>query len=399
VKLTVAVINALETPVRDRKVFDGQGLYLLVSANGAKLWRLKYRFGGKEKSLSMGAYPTVGILQARQDAEAARELLRKGVDPSMARKEERAARHDAAEATFERVALEFLRQKEEGLSPRTRAKHRWALKLLHRLHATPISQLKTPQIVATLKAIEGPGTARRESAHRARSLVSRVCRFAMHVGLLTHNPAADLREALKPIKSTPRAAITEPRSFGMLLRVIDMYQGSPSVANALKLAPYVFVRPGELRGAEWGEIDFRAAEWRIAAHRMKMRRAHVVPLSRQAVAILKTQQALSGAGRYVFPGPRTLRPLSDMTLTAALHSISPAFSREDVSVHGFRSSASTLLHELGYETGLIELQLAHVKKDRVAGVYDRASRLEARREMMQAWSDYLDKLRAEALKR
>lgn len=253
--------------------------------------------------------------------------------------------------------------------------------------------------MATLKAIEGPGTTRRESAHRARALVSRVCRYAVQVGYAASNPAAELREALKPIKSTPRPAITTPRTFGLLLKVIDMYEGGPSVANALKLAPYVFVRPGELRAAEWSEIDFKAAEWRIAAHRTKMRRAHIVPLSKQALAILKTQHAISGGGKYVFPGPRTLRPISDMTLTVALHNINPAFSREDQSVHGFRASASTLLHELGYETALIELQLSHVRADKVAGVYDRSSRLEDRHKMMQAWSDYLDDLRAKADRR
>jgi integrase len=345
-----------------------------------------------------GAAAGVGLQQAREAAKAARELLRKGINPSTVRKQDRAARQDAAEATFERVALEFLGQK-DSLAPRTQSKHRWTLRLLQKLHATPIARLTPPQIVATLKAIEGPGTTRRESAHRARSLVSRVCRYAVQVGCAASNPAAELREALKPIKSTPRPAIIEPRTFGLLLRVIDMYEGSPSVANALKLVPYVFVRPGELRAAEWSEIDFRAAEWRIGAHRTKMRRVHVVPLSKQALAILKTQHAISGSGKYVFPGPRTLRPISDMTLTAALHNINPAFSREDMSVHGFRASASTLLHELGYESELIELALAHQKSDKVASVYDRSQRLTERRKMMQAWADYLDELNAEATAR
>jgi integrase len=177
-----------------------------------------------------------------------------------------------------------------------------------------------------------------------------------------------------------------------------MYRGSASVANALKLAPLIFVRPGELRQLEWLDVDFKGAEIKLPAHKMKMRRAHGVPLSKQALEILKRQHAISGAGKYVFPGPRTLRPLSDMTLTVALHNISPAFSCEDVSVHGFRSSASTLFHELGYESELTKLQLAHVKADKVAGVYDRSQRLTERRKMMQAWSEYLDTLRAEALK-
>jgi integrase len=391
-KLTAAVLEALDTPSRgQKKVADGKGLYLLLRSNGARAWRLKYRYAGKEQSLSLGVWPTVGLFLARQAAAEARELLRRGINPSTARKEEKAARHDAAEHTFGKVALEFISLK-DSLAVRTKLKHQWTYRLLHRLHSMPLGKLKTPQVVQTLKAIESSGD-RRESAHRARSLVSRVCRYAVQVGYIASNPAADLREALKPIKSTPRPAIIQPSTFGILLRVIDMYQGSASVANALKFAPYVFVRPGELRQAEWAEIDFKAAEWRLPAHKMKMRRPHVVPLSKQALTILKTQHAISGAGRFVFPGPRTLRPLSDMTLTVALHNISPAFSREDHSVHGFRSTASTLLHELSYESELIELQLAHVKADKVAGVYDRSQRLMERRKMMQAWADYLDSLR------
>jgi integrase len=400
VKLTAAALEALETPARgQKKVTDGGGLFLLLRSNGARAWRLKYRFAGREQSLSLGMWPGVGLFQARQAAAAARDLLRKGTNPSMARKEEKAARQDAAENSFAKVALEFI-GRDDSLALRTKAKHRWTYRLLAKLHSTPIGKLKTPQIVQTLRAIESSGD-RRESAHRARSLVSRVCRYAVQSGYLASdaNPARDLAGALKPIQRESHPAITSPRTFGILLLVIDLYQGSASVANALKLAPYVFVRPGELRAAEWSEIDFKDAEWKIPAHKTKMRRIHIVPLARQALAILKTQHAISGDGRYVFPGPRTLRPLSDMTLTAALHNISPAFSREDQSVHGFRSTASTMLNELGYDSALIELQLSHVKTDKVAGAYDRSMRLDARRKMMAAWADYLDGLRAEALKR
>jgi integrase len=317
----------------------------------------------------------------------------------MARKEQKVAQHDAAESTFGKVALEYLERKGDSHALRTKSKNQWTYRLLHRLHSTPIGRLKTPQIVQTLKAIESSGD-RRESAHRAAGLIARVCRYAIQSGYLTTtNPAADLRGALKPIKRESLPAIVEPGSFGLLLMVIDWFRGSASVANALKLAPYVFVRPGELRAAVWDEIDWKAAEWRLPAHRMKMRKPHLVPLSRQALAILKTQHAISGSGRYVFPGPRTLRPLSDMSLTVALHSISPAFSREDHSVHGFRSTASTSLNELGWDSALIELQLAHVKRDAVAGVYDRSQRIPERRRMMQEWADYIDELRAEATKR
>jgi len=398
-KLTAAILEALETPSRgQKKITDGKSLYLLLRSNGARAWRLKYRYRGREQSLSLGLWPAVGLFQARQSAAEARELLRRGINPSQVRKEQKAAQHDAAEQTFGKVALEFIGL-DDSLAVRTKAKHQWTYRLLSKLHSTPIGQLKAPQIVQTLRAIESSGD-RRESAHRAASLVARVCRYAVQSGYLASasNPARDLRGALKPIQRESHPAVTEPRTFGILLQVLELYEGSASVANALKLAPYVFVRPGELRAAEWGEVDFRAAEWKIAAHRTKMRRAHIVPLSRQALAILKTQHAISGAGKYCFPGPRTLRPLSDMSLTAALHSISPAFGREDQSVHGFRSTASTLLNELGYDSALIELQLAHVRADKVAGAYDRSMRLDARRKMMQAWADYLDGLRAEALK-
>jgi integrase len=397
-KLTAAALEALKDPSSgQRKVFDGNGLYLLLSHTGARGWRLKYRYAGKEQLLSLGALPAVGLFQARQAATEARELLRQGINPSTVRKEQNAARRDAAEQTFGKVALEYL-GRDDSLALRTRSKNQWTYRLLHKLHSTAISKLKTPQIVQTLKAIETSGD-RRESAHRAASLVSRVCRYAIQSGYLTTNPAADLRGALKPVKRESLPALTEPRSVSLLLRVMDLYEGSASVANALKLAPYVFVRPGELRQAEWVEIDFKAAEWKLPSHKMKMRKPHVVPLSRQAMAILKTQHAISGDGRYVFPGPRTLRPLSDMSLTAALHNISPAFGREDHSVHGFRSTASTMLNELGFDSALIELQLAHVKSDKVAGIYDRSQRLGDRRKMMQAWADYLDTLREEAFKR
>jgi integrase len=397
VKLTAAGIEALTPGARDRKVFDGHGLHLLITTSGARYWRLKYRYAGKEQSISLGVYPTVGLFQARQAAQDARELLRKGINPSEARKRENAERKDAAEQTFGKVALDYLDSRDH-LALRTQTKNRWIYRLLHRLHSTPIGKLRTPQIVQTLRGIESSGD-RRESAHRAASFIARVCRYAVQSGYLTANPAADLRGALKPVKRESLPALTDPGNVGLLLWIIDMYKGSSSVANALKLAPHLFVRPGELRNAEWNEIDLKGAEWKIPASKMKMRRPHIVPLSRQALAILNTQQALSGGGKYVFPGPRTMRPLSDMSLTAALHGISPAFSREDHSVHGFRSTASTLLHELGYESAIIELQLAHVKGDKVAGVYDRSQRLPERRKMMQAWSDYLDELRTAAQRR
>jgi integrase len=279
VKLTATALEALKSPSSgQRKVFDGNGLYLLLSHTGARGWRLKYRYAGKEQLLSLGAWPAVGLFQARQAATDARELLRQGVNPSTVRKEQNAARKDAAEQTFGKVALEYLGLN-DSLALRTKTKNQWLYRRLQKLHSTPMSKLKTPQIVQTLKAIEASGD-HRETAHRAASLVARVCRYAVQTGRLVTNPASDLRGALKPIKRESLPAITTPRSVGLLLQVIDLYQGSASVANALKLAPYVFVRPGELRQAEWDEIDLEGAEWKLPAHKMKMRKPHVVPLCR-----------------------------------------------------------------------------------------------------------------------
>ena len=254
----------------------------------------------------------------------------------------------------------------------------------------PISALTAPELLEVFRRLEKRG--KHETAHRSKQRVGQVIRYAIATGRAERDPTADLRGALAPVKVTNRAAITKPREVAQLLRALHGYDGHPVVEAALKLAPLVFVRPGELRAAEWSEIDLEAAEWRIAAHRMKMRRQHVVPLARQSVTILKDIQPLTGRGRYVFPSPHTReRPMSENAITAALRRM--GYTGEQMSWHGFRAMASTLLNEMGHPPDVIELQLAHQERNEVRAAYNRAQRLEERQKMMQAWADYLDGLR------
>jgi integrase len=328
--------------------------------------------------------------------------LAKGIDPGEARKAQAAARQDARGQTFGVVGLEFLAtQVDPTMAESTRAKAHWLFGLLRTLHARPITEIRTVDLVKVLKAVEESGD-RRESSHRAAQFAGRVLRYAIQTGRLDTNPAANLRGALKPIATTSHAALTDPDRLAVLLRLVDSYRGHPTVSHALRLLPLTFVRPGELRAAEWSEINLQRAEWIIPVHRMKMRRihrrAHLVPLSRQSIEILKRQQALTGDGRYVFPGDRNkLRPMSENALTVALNSLRwlmPA--DEPYTAHGFRATASSLLNgELGVDSALVELQLAHRKRDKIAAVYDRSERVPERRALMQTWADYLDKLKAE----
>lgn len=390
-KLTRDAVAKISTPASgQKKIFDGNGLFMLVKHSGSRGWRFKYVFAGREQLLSLGAYPDVTLETARGLADAARAQIRAGINPSTARKEHIATVRDAAEQTFGRVGLEYLALHDDK-SERTRAKHKWTFGLLNRLHTVAMTDLRTPQIVQVLKAIETIGD-RRETAHRCAQLVGRICRYAVQHGHITASPATELRGVLKPVRTESLAALTDPHMLGVLLYAINKYGGHGSVASALRLAPYVFVRPGELRTAEWSEIDLDKGEWLLPAQKMKMRRAHLVPLARQAVEILRTQHVLSGHKRFVFPSPRSGRPLSDMALAVAMHSLLIVDSSVHT-IHGFRSTASTLLNERGYDSAVVELQLGHAKRDRVAAVYDRAQRLPERRKMMQEWADYLDSLR------
>jgi integrase len=387
--LTEFTVRAAKPATKDAKLFDERGLYLLVCANGSKLWRLKYRFSGREKLLSLGAYPDIGLKRAREAREEARKLLATRIDPSSRRKLQKMAQAN----TFETVAREWLSLQEKTLSDSTLSRERSRLErfIFPHLGGRPIAQITPAELLGVLRRIDLRGT--NDSAHRTRSICSRVLRYAVATGRAERDCTADLRGALPPVTGGHFAAITEPAKIGELLRAIDGYVGQPSTAYALRLAPYVFVRPGELRQATWSEFDLNGAEWRIPECRMKAGEPLLVPLSRQVLEILRRLQPITGHGRYLFPSLRSVtRPISDNTVNAALRRL--GYSSEEMTGHGFRSMASTALNEQGWHPDLIELQLAHAERNKVRGAYNRAQRLTERRQMMQAWADYLDRLQA-----
>ena len=372
---------------RAYKLFDERGLFMLVTPTGGRLWRFRYRLGGVEKLLTLGAYPDVTLKRAREKREDARKLLADGIDPNAKRRAEKSAHAN----TFEAIADEWLDLQRKTLATETLEILGTRLKsfLYPYVGSRPITSITAQELLAALRRIEARGT--HETAHRVRSLAGRVFRYAVATGRAQHDVAADLKDALAPVKCRNFASVTEPARVSELLRAIDGYTGQPVTAMALKLAPLVFVRPGELRGAEWSEFDLEGAEWRIPAARMKMGEQHIVPLSRQAVAILRELHALTGHGRYVFPSLLSAeRPMSDNTINAALRRL--GYTSDEQTGHGFRSMASTLLNEQGFPPDVIELQLAHTERNKVRAAYNRAQRLEERRKMMQAWADYLDGL-------
>lgn len=373
------------------KMRDGRGLYLLVKPDGARGWRWDYRRPGtaKRNTLSLGPYPEISLKRARERREEARKLLAEGIDPGEARKAEAQAGAD----TFEAVAREWFAK----FSARWAASH--ADKVLRRLErdvfpwigGKPVGMLDAPAVLAVMRRIEGRGAV--ETAHRALQNCGQVLRYAVATGRANADVTRDLRGSLTPWKGRHFASLTEPAEVGALLRAIGAFTGTYPVMAALKLAPLVFVRPGELRCAEWDEIDLDGAEWNIPAHKMKMREPHLVPLSRQAVAILRDLYPLSGAGRFVFPGARDRRkPLSDMALNAAFKRM--GYDGQTFTAHGWRATARTMLDEvLHFRPDYIEHQLAHAVRDANGRAYNRTSYLPERRKMMQAWADYLDALR------
>lgn len=367
------------------------GCTCLVTPAGARLWRFKYRLAGREKLLALGAYPDVSLRQARDRREDARRLVADGIDPSARRQAEKAAGAD----TFEAIAREWLALLAAKLEPATikRTRERLETWIFTGIGRTPIRDIKAADVLLLLRRIEARG--RHDTAHRARADCARIFRHAVATGRAERDPTSDLKGALAPVKTRHFAAITEPGQVGELLRALDGYRGQPSTEIALKLAPLLFVRPGELRAAEWAEFSLEGAhpEWRIPAARMKMREAHVVPLSRQALALLRELEPLTGGGRLLFPTIQDpARPMSNNTMNVALRRL--GYTREQMTSHGFRSLASTLLNEQGWHPDLIELQLAHKERNETRSAYNRATRLTERRKMMQAWSDYLDGLRA-----
>jgi integrase len=391
--LTDPAIKAALPGDKPRKLYDTNGLYLIVQPSGSKLWRFKYRYGGVEKLISLGAYPDVGLKNARAKRDAARKSVAGGDNPSEQRQAERAK----LDHTFGAVALEHLEQQAKKLDSSTLAKHTqlYGKYLRPYLGTRPIDHIDAPELLRALRKIEELNLT--DTVFRVRTLASRIFRFGIATGRCSRDPAQDLRGAIVATPAEHRAAMTNKADVGALLRAIDGYTGKPSAAYALRLLPLVFLRSRELRGGEWSEINFDAAEWRIPGARMKGSRVnvseeHIVPLSVQAVALLRELQAHTGHTRLLFPSlVSDDRPISENTLNGALKRL--GYTSEQQTPHGFRTIASTLLNELLVDGDLIELQLAHKERNAVRGAYNRAQKLEARRAMMQQWADYLDSLK------
>ncbi len=394
VELSDAVIRAAKPREKPYKLFDGGGLFVHITPKGQRYWRLRYWFDGKEKLLALGVFPRIKLAKARALREAAKDAVANGTDPTIQRKADKLA----ASETFADIAEEYVAKQAGVLADRTVKKARWQLREFVNpwIGSRPIRRIDAPELLAVLRRIEARGKI--ETAHKTKELCGRVFLYGIATGRCDRNIAADLKSALAPRPTDQHlAAITDPAKVGELLRRIDSYDGQPGSTAALRLLPHVFLRPGELRGGLWSEIDFDAALWRIPAERMKgktgKRREHLVPLSRQALALLKTLHKFTGRGEYMFPAiGAKARPISENTLGAALRGL--GYGHDVMVPHGFRSMASTLLHESGEVSGDIELQLAHVDSNKVRGIYNRSERIKERAKMMQRWSDRLDKLRA-----
>ncbi len=390
-RLTDVQVRKVKPAEKLFKLADGGGLFLWVQPNGSKLWRFRFIFDAKEQSLSLGAYPDVTLARAREEASKARAKLAEGVSPAKQRQAEKAAAQFASEGTFEFVAREWHAKNASAWveSHSGRILARLEANAFPWIGPRPVGEIKAPELLAVLRRIEARGAV--ETAHRTLAVCGQVFRYAVATGRAERDISSDLRGALTPAKGEHFASITEPKAIGGLLRAIADYRGSFVTKCALQLAPLVFVRPGELRAAEWSEIDFERAEWRIRAERMKMRETHIVPLANQALAILRELHPLTGSGRYVFPSARTAeRPMSNNAVLSALRRM--GFEKSEMTGHGFRSMASTLLNEHGWHRDAIERQLAHAERDSVRAAYNYAEHLPERRRMMQAWADYLGQL-------
>lgn len=371
---------------------DGSGMYLLVKASG-KYWRMDYRFADKRKTMALGIYPTVTLQEARQLRETARKLLAKGTDPNTAKKDDKQAKADAAAHTFERVARDWLAKTAADRMATTQDKiASWLEKdVIPFIGGLPISTIGPRDVLAALRKMEARGAL--DSVQRVKQVCGQVFRYAVATGSAERDVTQDLKGALAKATAGHFAAITEPKQVGALMRSIFDYAGHPLTVAALKLSPLVFVRPGELRTMEWDEVDLDAAEWRIPGSKMKMKVGHLVPLAKQAVELLQAVHPATGHGRYVFPSMRTgERPMSENTINAALRAM--GYSSAIHSAHGFRAMARTVMDEvMGERVDLIEHQLAHAVKDPNGRAYNRTAHLPARKQMMQRWADYLDKLR------
>jgi integrase len=380
---------------KEFKLTDGGGLYLLVTTGGGKLWRLKYRFGGVEKKLALGAFPDVSLADARKKREEAKEQIAQDIDPGAARKERKAAEIKEKE-TFEAVAREWHNQFIPQWAPRTARAilEMLANNVFGEIGDKSINTIDAPALLNMLRRIEARGA--NYTAHRVRGLCGQVLRYAVATGRTNRDPSGDLKGALTPIKTTHRAATTDPAEVAPLLRMLDSYQGSMVVQCALRLLPLLFVRPGELRAMEWADLSLDKAEWSFMVNKTKT--LHIVPLANQAIAILREIQSVTGTGTYVLPSARSnSRPMSDMAMNAAMRRMG-IDTKTEITSHGFRAVARTILDEvLGFRPDFIEHQLAHAVRDPLGRAYNRTSHLPERKKMMQAWANYLDKLKAGAV--
>ncbi len=396
-KLSDTAVRKAKPEAKSYKMADGGGMYLEVMPTGSKYWRLKYRFGGKEKRLAFGVYPDVSLAQARERRDDARKLLANGTDPGVVKQAQKASKVELAENSFEVIAREwFVRH-----APNWKENH--SSKIIARLEkdvfpwigARPIAEIAAPALLAAIRRIEARGAL--ETAHRALACCGQVFRYAVSTGRAERDPTGDLRGALPPVRKDKHfAAITEPKKVGELMRDIDGYSGSYIVKSAFKLSPLLFVRPGELRKMEWKDLNLDAAEWCYFI--TKTETQHIVPLARQAVEVLREIQPLTGRGKYVFHGERDHdRPMSDNAIRSALRRM--GWANDEMTPHGFRAMASTILDNMGYKQEWLERQLAHEEPNKVKAAYKRDAwrmYMPERTAMMQAWADYLDKLKAGA---
>lgn len=391
--LTDKSVKAAKPKEKLYRLADERGLCLEVPTKGNKRWRFRYRFQDKAKMISLGSYPDISLREAREERERMRKLLAQSIDPSLSRKQEKESASQSN--NFEALAREWF----EKFKVKWTDNH--AQTVISRLEnnvfpwlgESPIDDIEPSDILPVLRRIEARGAI--ELAHRVRGIISQAFRYGVASGKAKRDPAADLQGALTPRTTQHFPTITDPREIADLLRLIDLYQGHFITRCALQLAPLVFVRPVELRKAEWAEIDFDTEEWRIPGEKMKRRTQHIVPLSKQAISILKEIYPFTGDGMYIFPSIRSSkRPMSENTINGALRRL--GYTKEEMTCHGFRSMASTRLNELGWNPDAIERQLAHTEEDSVRAAYNHAEHLPERRKMMQTWADYLDSLKLDS---
>ena len=391
--LVDTAIRKVKPSAKPKKLSDGRGLHLLITPKGGKSWKLSYRYEGKQKTLSLGRYPDVSLSEAREKAEQARKNLANSIDPSATKKALKETRQGELANSFEVIAREwhktYLITKSERHAKSTM--QRFEKDIFPWLGSQALVDIEAPDILKVLRIIESRGA--NDLAHTVKRIIGQVFRYAIATGRATRNPVPDLQGALTPTVVTHHAAITEPTQIGELLRACYGYQGNLPTQCALKLSFFVMLRPGEVRRAEWSEINLDAKEWRIPADKMKMKQEHIIPLSKQAIEIFKEIQPLTGNGRYIFPSVRSnTRPMSENTVNGALRRL--GYSGKEMTAHGFRAMASTRLNEAHlFAPDAIERQLAHGERDSVRAAYHRAQYLPERIKMMQYWADYLDSLR------